>query len=121
MLQGGHRRCGGRKPPVNRSCDELLSRAGLAADEHRRIAAGDLARAREHPRQRRRGADNLLEHRRSVDFLSQGDVFLLESLLGGLAIVYIGTPDIPAADLTLVIANRVGTSQKPAVTSIAFA
>src|SRR5260370_38341113 len=111
MLQGGHRRCGGRKPPVNRSCDELLSRAGLAADEHRRIAAGDLARAREHPRQRRRGADNLLEHRRSVDFLSQGDVFLLESLPGGLAIADFGPPAIPAEALTWVLRTRARRSR----------
>src|SRR5258708_38938352 len=108
-------------PPVNRSRYEFLPCAGLAGDEHRRVAASDLAHARKSRHQRWRGADNLLEHRRFVDFLSQGDVFLLESLLGGLAIVDIGTGDIPAGDLSLVIANWVGTSQKPAVTSIALA
>src|SRR5258707_606446 len=106
---------------MNRSRDEFFPRAGLAGDEHRRIAAGDLAHTRESPHQRRRGADNLLEHRRFVDFLSQSDVFLLESLLGVLAIIDIRTGDIPADDLSLVIANRVGTSQKPAVTPIALA
>src|SRR6266853_5440960 len=117
----GHERPRGTpRPPVNRPRDEFLSRAGLAGDEHRRIAASDLAHAREHRRQRWRGADNLLEHRRFVDFLSQGDVFLLESLFGGLAIVDIGTGDIPADGLAPLIANRVGTSQKPAVTSIAL-
>ena len=52
--------------------------------------------AREHRRQRWRGANNLLEHRGFVDFFAQGDVFLLEPLLGALAIVDIGTGDIPA-------------------------
>src|SRR5260370_18387466 len=117
-VEGDERSRGTPRPPVNRSRDELLSRAGLAADEHRRIAGGDLARAREHRRQRWRRADNLLEHRRPVDLLSQGDVFLLQSLLGGLAIVDIGAADIPADDLSLVIANRVGTNQKPPVAAL---
>src|SRR5579864_2772358 len=106
---------------MNRSRDEFFPCAGLAGDEHRRLADCDLARTRERRHQRWRGANDLLEHRGFVDFLAQGDVFLLESLLGGLAIVDIGTGDIPAGDLSLVIANWVGTSQKPAVTSIALA
>ena len=106
---------------MNRSRDEFLPCAGLAGDEHRRVAASDLARAREHSHQRRRGTNDLFEHRGFVDFLSQGDVFLLEPLLGSLAIVDIGTSDIPADNLSLVIAHWVGTSQKPAVTSIALA
>ena len=67
---------------MNRSRDEFLPRAGLAGDEHRRIAAGDLAHARESRHQRRRGANDFLEHRRFVDLFSQGDVFLLEPILG---------------------------------------
>src|SRR5260370_36326645 len=120
-VEGDERSRGTPRPSVNRSRDQFLSRAGLAANEHRRIAGSDLARAREHRRQRWRRADNLLEHRRPVDLLSQGDVFLLQSLLGGLAIVDIGAGDIPTDDLSLVIANRVGTSQKPAVAAIALA
>src|SRR4029077_18170005 len=106
---------------MNRSRDEFFPRAGLAGDEHRRIADGDLADTRESRHQRGRGADNLLEHRRCVDFLSQGDVFLLESLLGVLAIIDIRTADIPVDDLSLVIANRFGTSKKPAVPPMALA
>jgi hypothetical protein len=104
---------------MNRSRDEFLPCAGLAGDEHRRLADSDLARTRERRHQRWRGANDLLEHRGFVDFLTQGDIFLPESLLSGLAIVDIGTGYIPADDLPFVIANRVGTSQEPAVTSIA--
>src|SRR5580704_11008998 len=99
------RRC---TAPVNRSRDEFLPCAGLTGDEHRRLADSDLARTRERRHQRWRGAYDLLEHRGFVDFLTQGDVFLLASLLGGLAIVDIGTGYIPAGDLSLVIANWVG-------------
>src|SRR6202008_1486664 len=92
-----------------------------AADEHRRIGTGDLARAGQHRRQRRRGTDYLLEHRRSVDFLSERDVFLLKSFLADFAIVDVGTGDIPADYLSFAIANRIGADQKPAVASVAFA
>src|SRR4030095_5999396 len=61
----------------------------------------------------------LLEHRGLVDFLSQRNVFLLQPLLSPLAIVDIGTGDVPANDLALVIAHRVVPSEKPAIASIA--
>jgi len=64
---------------VNRSRDKLLSRAGLAAVSTVESLPRLCTRARASP-QRWRGSDNLLEHRRPVDFLSQGYVFLLESL-----------------------------------------
>src|SRR4029077_9512427 len=68
-----------------------------------------------------RGSNDLLEHRGLVDLFSKGDVFLLQSLLCPLAVLYIGTRNIPTCDVSLVVAYRVGTSQKPAVASIALA
>jgi len=62
---------------VNRPRDKFFSRAGLAGDEHGRIAAGDLGHTRQHRRQCWRAADNLLEHRRFVDFFPEGDILLV--------------------------------------------
>src|SRR4029077_8600215 len=101
--------------------DEFFAGTGFAANQNRRIAAGDLGHSRQNRGERGRGADNLFENRGLVDFLSKRNVFFLQSLLGSLAIFDIGTRDIPTSDLSLVIANRVRTSQKPAVSSIALA
>src|SRR6266576_3896961 len=104
---------------MNSPRDELFAGAGFAGDQNRRIAAGDLRHLRQDGGQRGRAADNLLEHRGLVDFLSKRNVFLLQSLLGSLAILDIGTCDVPANDLTLVVSERVVTNQKPAIRSSA--
>ena len=43
---------GARRAPVNRARDKLLSGAGLAGDQHRRIGARDLLHEREEPAER---------------------------------------------------------------------
>jgi hypothetical protein len=105
---------------VNRSREEFLPRAGLTGDEDGGIAARDSRHSRQHGRQRRRGADNLFEHRRLVDFLSQRHVFLLQPLLGPPAIVDIGTREIPPNQLPLVVAEWIVSNQKPAICSVAL-
>src|SRR6202158_2987013 len=106
---------------MNGPRDELLAGAGFAGDQNRRIAAGDLRHLRQDGGQRGRAADNLFEHRGLVDFFSKRHVFLMQPLFGPLAIVDIGTGDIPADDLALVVAHRVVTSQKPTIVSITLA
>src|SRR5471030_2078825 len=106
---------------MNGPRDEFFAGAGLAGDQHGRIATGDLRHLRQDGGQRWRAADNLLEHRRLVDFFSQRHVLLLQPLLGLLAIVNIGAGDIPADDLTLVATYRVVAGQKPTITSITSA
>src|SRR5262249_31568755 len=59
--------------------------------------------------------------RRLVDFFPQRHVFLLQPLLGSLAIVDISTGEIPANDLALVVAHRIVPSEKPTEASIAGA
>jgi len=49
----------------------------------------------------------LFEHRRLVDFFSKRHVFLLQPLLGTLAIVDIGTGDIQRTIWPSVVAHRV--------------
>src|SRR4029453_8739553 len=109
------------RPSVNRPGHEFFPRTRLARNEHRRIAPRDFRYAREHRLQRRRGPDDLLEHRRRVNVLPERDVFLLKSLHGSLALVDIGARNIPAPDLSVVVAHRIVASQKPAIASIRVA
>src|SRR4029077_10513493 len=68
--------------------------------------------------QSRRDSNDLLKHRCLVDFLAQSDVFLLQPFFSSFAVFDIGGSNIPTNNVPLVIEHRVGTSQKPAVTSI---
>src|SRR6266446_4962569 len=106
---------------MNGPRDQFFAGTGFAANQNGRIAAGDLGHSRQDGGQSRRGADNLLEHRRLVDFFSQGHVFLLQSLFSSLAVVDIGAGNIPTRNLPLFVAQGAVTGQKPAVTSIALA
>src|SRR5215469_6117556 len=56
-----------------------------------------------------------------VDLFAESGVFLLQSLLGPLTVLYIGTRDVPPHDLSLVVSKRVGTNQEPAIGSVAAA
>src|SRR6266446_1649787 len=99
---------------MNGPRDEFFTGTGFAGNQNRRIAAGDLGHSRQHRGERGRGADNLFEHRGLVDFLSKRNVFLLQSLLGSLAILDIGTGEVPPNELSLVVSDRVVTNQEPA-------
>src|SRR6266853_1593536 len=104
---------------MNGPRDEFFAGAGFAGDENRRIAARDLRHLRQDGGQRRRAADNLFEHRGLVDFLSKRNVLLLQFILVSLAILDVGTCDVPPNDLSLAVSERVLTNQKPALRSIA--
>src|SRR6266850_1309088 len=106
---------------MNGPRDEFFAGTGFAANQHRRIAGGDLGHPRQDRGERGRGADNFFEHRGLVDFLSQRHVFLLQSLFSSLAVVDIGAGNIPTRNLPLFVAQGAVTGQKPAVTSIALA
>src|SRR5712671_4982207 len=106
---------------MNGPREELFAGTGFAANQNRRITAGDLGHSRQDGGQRGRGADNLFEHRRLVDFLSKRDVFLLESLLSLFAVVDIGAGDVPMDDLAIVVAHRVVASEEPAIASVTVA
>src|ERR1700736_1274334 len=104
---------------MNGPRDEFFAGTGFAANQDRRIAGGDLGHPRQNRGERGRGADNLFEHRGLVDFLSKRNVFLLQSLLGSLAILDIGTCQVPPKELSLVVSDWVVTSQEPAIRSVA--
>src|SRR5258705_10763351 len=106
---------------MNGPRDEFFAGTGFAANQNRRIAAGDLGHSRQDRGERGRGADNLFEHRGLVDFLSKRNVLLLQSLLGSLAIVDVSTWVIPTDDLAVIVTQRVVTGQMPARASVALA
>src|SRR5258707_9957629 len=106
---------------MNGPGEELFAGTGFAANQNRRIAAGDLGHSRQDGGERGRAADNLFEHRGLVDFLSKRDVFLFQSLFSSLAVFDISSGNIPTRNLPLFVAQGVVTGQKPAVTSIALA
>src|SRR4029077_2579275 len=106
---------------MDRAGDKLFPCSRLTRNKNRRIGWRNLGDAREHSLQSGRGSNDLLKHRCLVDFFAESDVFLLQFLFSSLAVFDIGTRDIPTPDLSLVIADRVQTSQKPAVSSIALA
>src|SRR4029453_6554288 len=108
-------------PRVVRLCDECLPRPGLASDEDGRVTGGNFGHSGQDGRERWRGADNLFEHRRLIDFLSQRHVFLLQPLLRTLAIVDVGMEHIPASDLAFVVADWIEPREKPRETSVGFA
>jgi len=55
------------------------------------------------------------------NFIAESNIFLLQLLFSPLEVFDIATRNVPTKGLSLVIANWVETSQKPAVTSIALA
>src|ERR1700674_4224665 len=99
---------------VNGTGDEFFACAGFPGNQNGGVGRSDFGNSGKNGLQRRRCTDNFLEHRSLVDLLTQGDVFLLKPLLGSLALINIGRRNIPALDLSLIVVQRIETSQKPA-------
>src|SRR6266404_8050766 len=106
---------------VNGTGDEFFACAGFPGNQNGRAGRSDFGNSGKDGLQRPRCADNFLEHRSLVDLLAKGNILLLKSLFGSLAVVNIGTCYIPTNNLSLVISPRIETSQEPAITSIALA
>src|ERR1700693_1727552 len=106
---------------VNSACNQFLACSRFTRDENRGIGWCNFGDAREHSLQSGGGSDNLFKHRGLVDFLTESGVLQLEFLLGSFAFINIRRRSIPARNLSLVVAQRVITSQKPSITSVALA
>src|ERR1700758_2752801 len=100
---------------------KLLAGSSFTCDENRRIAWRDHGDAREYTFQSRRGSNDLFKHRSLVDLFPQSGIFLAKLLLSPFAVLNVSTRNIPTHDFSLVVAHRVETNQKPAITSIRFA
>src|SRR5262249_40546774 len=104
---------------VNGTGDELLAGARLAGDQDRRLRRGYLCDAFQDRPDRRRMTDDLLEHRRLVDFLAKSEGFLVGALLGLLPVVDVGSRRIPANDPPLRVEERVVVDEDPPVLPVA--
>lgn len=93
----------------------------ISGNRNGRVSRSDFGNSGKNSLQRIRYANNFLEHRGLVDLLAKGNVFLLKFLLGSLAILDVGTRNIPTHELSLFIAQGTEANQKPAKTSIIFA
>src|ERR1700722_18409952 len=78
-------------------------------------SVGDFGNSGKYGLQRPRCADNFLEHRCLVDFFSQGNVFVLKSLLCLFAILDVGISDVPARDPSFSVSKRVELEKKPTI------
>src|SRR5262249_23732818 len=72
---------------VDRPRDELLPRSRLSRDEDGRVRRRNPGYARSDRPEAGRRPDDLLEHRRLVDFLTESEGFLVGALLGPLPVV----------------------------------
>ena len=103
---------------MDRASDEFLSGPGFSREQHRGICRRDLGYARKHLFQGGGRADDLLEHRGFVDFFTQRDVFFLNPLFCPLSIFNVRRRCIASNHVALLIAERIGTNQKPPVLTI---
>ena len=67
---------------------------------------------------RRRGADDLLEHRRAIDLFAQREVLASDAVFSSLAVVDVSSGGIPADDMAVVVAERVVADQEPTILSV---
>jgi len=104
---------------VNGASDQFFAGSGLPKYEDRSVGVGDLCDLGEHTLQRRRRADDLLEHRSAVDVFAQGEGFVAHAIFGALAIVNVGAGDVPAQDLSLLIVDGDVAPEEPAVLPVA--
>src|SRR2546430_423662 len=103
---------------VDRARDQLLAGASLAEDEDGGICWGDLRDLCQHLAERRRGADDLFEHRGAVDIFAQHQILITDTLFGPLAIIDVGARRVPAQRLTVLIPHRVVLDEEPPVLAI---
>src|SRR6202008_471584 len=84
------------------------------------ISWRNFGNVRENGLQSRRGSDNLLKHRSFINLFTESGVLLLQFILVSLAILDVGTCDVPPNDLSLAVAERVVANQKPAICPVAL-
>src|SRR5580700_4831495 len=103
------------RSPVDGTGYKFLACAGFAGKEHSGVGRADLRYARQDLFQGGRGADDLFEHRSLVDFLPQGDVFVVESFFNLLAILDFGPGHIPSHNVSLLISEWAVAEKEPEI------
>src|SRR6266481_1998330 len=98
---------------MDSACNKLFAGSGFASYEDRRIAWRDFGDTREDAFQSRRCSNDLFKHRGFVDFFTQSDVLLSQSLLSLLAILDVSSCAIPSYDVPSFIFDRNSAEKKP--------
>src|ERR1700751_317545 len=106
------------RAPMDCAGDEFFASPGFAGDENTGVGGSDLRHIGKYFLQNRRSSHDLLEHGRLVDFFAKGNVFVLESLFSLLAIVDIGSRNIPAHNASLFISQRVVAEKEPQILAV---
>ena len=97
---------------------QFLSRTGFAQNQDCRIGRRHLSDLAQHFAQRFRGADDILEHRVTIDLLSQRQIFIACPLFGSDAVIDVSSRRVPASHLPLLISERVVTNEKPTILAV---
>src|ERR1700688_1524247 len=105
-------------PPVYGPGDQFFASSGIAGYQNRGVNGSDLGYPRKHRLQGRRSSDDLLKHRRTIDLLSQCQIFVSHSLFGPLAVLDINPCGVPANDPVPFISERVVVNEKPPILSV---
>src|ERR1700746_597436 len=98
--------------------DEFLSSSGFAQYEDSGIGWRHLCHLRQHAAKWFRRPNDLFEHRRTVDFFAQHEIFILRPFLAAFAIVDVGSRCIPTHEFFLFVAERVVTDEEPTILAI---
>src|SRR5579862_687373 len=105
---------------VNGTRNQFFAGASFPGDQNGGVGRSNPGNPGKHGLHRLGCTYNVLKHRRLVDLLAKGNILPLKFLLGPLVFINIGTRNVPPQDLSVVVADRVATSEKPSITSIAF-
>src|SRR5690349_19244824 len=98
--------------------DELFAAAGFTGDEHGRVRRRYSLNERQYLSQGGRRPDDLLEHRRTVDFFAQRQVLVANPVLPSLAVVDVGRGGVPAHNATVLVTKRAIADEEPSVHAI---
>src|SRR5258705_12995259 len=98
---------------------KLVACSRFTRNQNCRISWRNFGNARENRLQSWGGSDNLLKHRSLINLFTESGVLSLQFIPVSLAILDVGTCDVPPNDLSLVVSARVVTNQKPTIRSIA--
>src|SRR5208283_4186172 len=102
---------------MDRPSNKFLAGSGLAGNENGRGSRGDFGNPRKYHSQRRRSANNLLEHRCLADFFAERDILVSQSLFSLLARFNFRSSHVPSSDAT-VLHQWVVPKQEPSVNAI---
>src|SRR5580692_9442186 len=112
-------RCAFRSP-MERARNQFFTSSGFAKDENGRIRRCNLCYLLHHLTHRFARTDNFLKHRGAVDLLTQSNVFVLEALLGSLAVVDVGCGCEPSNNPALFVFLRVVLNEVPTILPALF-